>query len=102
MTIRQVGKNTYNEQEGFGTYVILDGAANTTGAVIRTAVLECGSNGFARLLVGGMPVLGAGDGGNVQSATLASPITVPPGVRIQWVNTSAAQSSCFVSWEALP
>lgn len=102
MSIRQVGASIYNQQLGFGTYVILDGAANTKGAIIRTAVLECGSNGFARLLVGGMPVLGAGDGGNVQSATLNSPIMVPPGLRIQWVNTSSSNSSCFLSWDAVP
>jgi hypothetical protein len=102
MTIRQVGANSYNLQSASGTYVVLAGGANTKGVIIRTAVLECGYNGFARLLVGGVPVLGAGDGGNVQSATLHSPILVPPGQLIQWVNTSASNSTCFVSWDELP
>jgi hypothetical protein len=102
MTIRQLGANTYNATQTNGTYTILTGVANTTGIIVRTALMECGANGFVRLLAGGVPILGAGDGGNVMSAALQQPVVIPAGTLIQWVSTSSANSTCFVSWDALP
>lgn len=93
------GASTSTATINVGVTTLVTAGANTTGLVLRTAILSAVAGGLIQVTIGGQPVVAAISGGFFNYT--GPGLLVPPGSALAVEAVTANGSAYIVSWDAV-